>query len=209
MKKQEDIEEKEEILDEGKIKSQNKQIKITLVIGAGLILLILLGFFVISSIKHFKYKGMNFDIEKYQDLIIYRTFFPVSSITGEHIADYNIYLRNDPRKLKDIPITGEINLQYDIVINADEMEQANCEDNVIAIANMRDVLTSLVIKKHFFRNETLKCDLNGLYTYIEIKNSDRNSILQFGPSCYYLNVKDCDVLKTTEKFLIEVLAKNA
>jgi len=208
MEKEENIEE-EEVLSEDKIKNQNKQIKTILVIGAGVILLVLIGFFVISSIKHFKYKGMNFDVEKYEDLIIYRTFFPVDSITGEHIADYNIYLRNDPRELKNIPVTGEINLQYDVVINADEMEEAQCEDNVIAIANMRDVITSPMLKKHFFRNETLKCDVNGLYTYIEIKNSDRNSIVQFGPSCYFINVKDCDVLKTTEKFLIEVLANKS
>lgn len=189
------------------IENQNKQLRTIFFIAGGLIILFLMGFFIIQSMNTFKYKGMDFIKGNEGEITFYRTAFPLYSMTGNHVADYNIYLRNSPKDLKEVSVVGEINILEDVVINADDVEETKCEDRIIAIANMRDVFSSAVLNKHFFRNETLKCDVEGRYTYIEIQNSDRNSIVQFGPSCYALLVKDCEVLKTTEKFILEALAQ--
>jgi hypothetical protein len=196
-----------ELIKENQIKTQNKQLKNILLIGGIVVICFLFGFFIFYSMNNFKYKGMDFVKGQEGKITFYRTSFPLFSMTGNYVADYNIYLRNNPRDLKDVSVTGKVNLLPDVVINANAIEEIKCEDRIIAVANMRDIFSSAVLDKHFFRNETLKCDSEGRYTYIEIVNSDKNSIVQFGPSCYFLNVKDCDVLKTTEKFILEALAE--
>jgi hypothetical protein len=208
MEKSEETKE-QETLNKEEIEKQNNQIKIVMIIGGILILSVLIGFFIFNSMKSFQYKGMKFYEEKQGELVFYRTAFPLYSITGNHVADYNIYLRNDPRELKDIAVNGDIYLLDVVGIDSDkEMNEMACGDGRIAIANMRDIFTSKIIGKTFKYYENATCDSEGKYTYIKIMNSTENSIEQFGPSCYYINVKNCEILKTTEKFIVEVLASS-
>lgn len=196
----------EERINEEQVKMQNKQTRTIMIIGGCLILFFVLGFFITGTLNNFKYNGLDFTKEKIGDIMFYRTIFPLYTMTGEHVADYNIYMRNDPRSLKDIKIKGEINLKQDIVVNAIGID--DCEDKTIAIANMNNIFSSPVMNLHFFKNETLNyCDESGKFTYIQIQNSTEQGIEQFGLSCYYINIKDCEMLKPTEKFIAEILAR--
>jgi hypothetical protein len=42
---------------------------------------------------------------------------------------------------------------------------------------------------------------------VNVVNSTQTNIEQKGTSCYQINVNNCEVLKATEKFMIEVLVK--
>src|SRR3989339_776101 len=124
------------------LKTKPKFVKI--LIGLGIILAIVLGsYFFIGSVRHFEYKGVTFDVVQEGQLVLYKTSLPV--IYEGVIVPYNFYLRNDPRKLKNIPF--EANMTY---------------------------LPYLVI-----------------------------NMTQFGPSCYTINVDDCEILKVTEKLMVE------
>ena len=201
------IEKLEEDIKKELSNAQNRQLKNILIFSGVIILVFLLSYFIINSNNYFEYNGLKFNAEKYGEIIMYKTIFPLySSITGNHVADYNLYLRNDPRKLKDIPFNGEMNLKKDIIIyNKDELK---CDGyGILAVVNMNNFFKSQVFDINFFKNETLKCDSEGRYMFIQIQESNETNIEQFGPSCYYLNVNDCEILEVTEKFIMESLTK--
>jgi len=184
----------------------NKTLKWVLIGSISLILLVLAFFLVIDSIRHIKYDGTDFEVQKEGQIIIYKTAFPVySSITGKHIADYNFYLRNDPRKLEDIQVYGRINTLNPIVINM--TEDFNCDgDGVIAIANFAQSFNALGSK--VIKDPKAKCDPKGTYTFVQIRAANETSIVQYGDSCYYINVNNCEILRATEKFMLEKITSN-
>lgn len=199
-------EKKDNFANKEEVEKNNKQLKIILIIG-GLIIMSIFGLALfIDSVRNFGYNGLKFEIQKEGEVIIYTTAFPVySSITGKQVADYNIYLRNDPRKIKDIPIIGEINLQEIIVINISEEFDCN-KDEVIAVANMVQIFGALGNK--VMKDQNATCDDEGRYTFVQIKSGNETNIEQFGPSCYYLNVNNCEILQVTERFIIEKILAN-
>src|SRR3989338_4112013 len=80
-------------------KSYSEQAKIVVVIIATVFVLAIVAYVVVDSIRNFEYHGTNFNVVKEGDLIFYRTTFRLFKMTGEHISDYNVYLRTDPRQL--------------------------------------------------------------------------------------------------------------
>lgn len=199
----------EEEITKEEMKSQNKTLR-NVFIGLGIFLLVFLIIFSsINSIKYFEYKGKEFKIVKEGDLIFYNTIFPIyNKITGKHVADYNVYLRNDPRDLDKIQFDGEVFLKQDVVINM--TKDFTCEgDGTIAVANFVQVLEKFGAK--VIKDPSAGCDYNEKnYGFVQIREGEETSIEQFGPpgtSCYNFYVKDCEILEVTEKFLVEVFVK--
>ncbi len=190
---------------------QNKILR-NILIGIGVfILIILLGVSFIKSAGEFKYRGLDFKIVKEGKLIFYQTSFPV--YYNGQIVPYNIYIRNDPRKIHDIPFNGEIIIGENLTIFDDEMvrlvlnseDEFNCEgDGIISIANLMN-LKAIGVK--IVKDENASCDEQGRYIYVNIQKSENSEINEIGPVCYDLNVKDCDILKVTERFLVETLVQ--
>jgi len=197
-------EEKTEISSEEQIKKQNKQLK-QIFIGIGIVVLIfILIIFFIKSTTHFTYKGVvDFEIVKEGDLILYQTKIPI--IYQGQPAEYNFYLRNDPRKLeKNVPIKGTLLLLNNAVINA--TGDFNCEgDGIIAIANLVNLYN--VLGKNLIKDENASCDSLGRYTFLQIQSGNETSIEKTGPSCYNLNVNNCEILEVTERFIAAILAR--
>ncbi|MCK4647634.1 hypothetical protein KAT24_01750 [Candidatus Pacearchaeota archaeon] len=201
-----EVEETEKV-DEG-IKKENKQLKKIFFI-IGVFVLFFVGVFAfIDSVRHFTYMGIDFDVVKEGELILYRTSLPVDSkikVTGGAVvADYNFYLRNDPRKLKNLPLEGELTLMSNVVINFTGDFLCGGK-GMLAIGNLLvvlDVLDVTVIK-----NETAGCDPDGEYTFLQLQLGNETSIEQFGPSCYNLNINNCEVLEVTEKYIVGLLSE--
>ena len=197
-------EEETKISSEDQIKKQNKQLK-QIFIGIGIVVLIfILIMLFIRFTAHFKYKGIvDFKIVKEGDLILYQTSFPV--IYNGELAEYNIYLRNDPRKLeKTVPAKGTLLLLDNAVINA--TEEFDCEgDGIIAIANLVNLYNAL--GKNLIKDENASCDSLGRYTFLQIQSGNETSIEKTGPSCYNLNVNNCEILEVTERFMAGILVR--
>ncbi|MCK5043516.1 hypothetical protein KAR52_00760 [Candidatus Pacearchaeota archaeon] len=183
-------------------KSHNKLLK-NFLITMGIFTLIII--FVIVSIysaNNFEYKGMKFDVIREGNVIFYHTSFPI--VLDERPMNYNVFLRNDPRKLNKIPFEGDLNLLEMMVIN--NSESFVCDgDGGIAILNFQQILKILGIDT--MKDPDAGCDPQGRYMFIQIQSGDVTGIEQTGPACYNFNVNDCEILKVTEKFLIESLAK--
>ena len=188
------------------LERQNKTLK-NIFIGLGIfVFVIIIVSLSINSAKHFEYKGVEFNVIKEGEIIFYNAVFPIyNRITGKHIIDYNIYLRNNPKKLENIPFEGEVILRKDTVINS--TKDFNCDgDGMIAIGNLVQVLETFGTK--VVKDPEAGCDaLKGQYVFIQIREGNETSIEQFAPTCYNLYVNNCEILEVTEKFIVELLVK--
>ena len=186
----------------GQIKSENKILRNFLIWLGILIFVFILVFLIINSLNNFKYTGVSFSTIKEGEIIFYNSAFPLyNSSTGGHIADYNVYLRNDPRKLEGIPFEGEVKLSEILVMNSTGF---NCEgDGIIAVANFVQIFNALGIKAVKDSNAT--CDSQGRYMFVKLQPGNVTSIEQTGPACYNFNINNCEILKVTEKFIVETL----
>lgn len=199
--KVESVETIEEKPNKKQIKEENKILRNIFIAIGVLAVLFLLGYLTINNLRNFEYQGVNFETVKFCDvepcLILQQTSLPV--IYNGNQAEYNFYLRKDPRDLN-VSFDGEINLMPDMIINA--TSDFNCNgDGIISIANL--VKLYEIIGTKVIKNETLECDLLGNYMFLQIQEANETSIEQFGEACYNLNVNNCEILEVTEKFMIE------
>ena len=188
------------------IKAQNKTLK-NIFIGLGVIVFIIAVVILsINSAKHFEYNGVEFKVIQEGEIIFYNAVFPLyQGMTGKHIADYNIYLRNSPKKLEKVVFDGEVNLKPDTVINT--TVNFNCDgDGVIAIANLAQVLETF--GTNVIKNPEIGCDApRNEYVFIQIREGNETRIEQFAPTCYNFYVNDCEILEVTEKFIVDLLVE--
>lgn len=191
--------------DKEELKNQTRQLKILLIVIGGIVLFLVGGYLVMKSMQTYEYGGRSYDTVIEGNLILAHTSFPLySSMTGNHIADYNVFIRNDPRKLnREVEFEGEIVLTDLTVLNV--TGDFNCDgDGVISIANMNQMLD--IIGSKVVQDPNTTCEKGGRrYTYIEIKEGEENKVIQTDESCYDFIVKDCEILKVTEKFMVEIL----
>jgi hypothetical protein len=198
-----EVADKEEI-----IKKENKQLRNIFIVIGIVVGLFFLSVFIIDSIRNFEYQGVKYTTIKEGKLIFYQTSFPIySTITGNHVADYNAYFRNDPRNLRDISFDGALNRRSTMVLNfTGNPEEFNCDgDGGIAIANLAQVYKS--IGTEVIKDPKAGCDPKGNYMFVQIKAGNQTEIKQTGISCYDLYVNNCEILKVTERFMNEAMVQ--
>lgn len=195
--------EEEKLATKEQADSQNKTLKKVIILIACLASILIIAYFAIVGIRHFEYKGVEFEIVKEGKIILYRTSIPV--MYNGKPADYNFYLRNDPRKLDDIPFDGKIILVKDMVINMSGSD-FNCEGyGIIGVANFVKLNELLGVK--VMRDENATCDSQGRYMHVQIQPGEITKITQTGQVCYTIEVKDCEILKATEKMMVEIFVR--
>ncbi|MCK9596863.1 hypothetical protein M0R19_06760 [Candidatus Pacearchaeota archaeon] len=202
--------EKEKIASKEQVKKEYKIFKAIIIAMMLFILMFLAFLWIINSQNKFNVGGVIFNVDKtaLAGITVYRTSLPVygkSEITGRTVtAEYNFWLRNDPRTLKQIDFNGYLSLKKNMVINM--TDEFNCEgDGVIAVANLLklyEIIGTTVIK-----DENATCDNTGRYTLLNIEAGEETKVEKFGPACYTIYIKDCDILKGTERFMLETFIK--
>ncbi len=184
------------------IKQENKILRNFLLGIVVFIVLVLLLVFFVNSVKIFEYEGVEFDIEKAGEVVFYHTSFPMVD-DGIDIT-YNIYLRNDPRKLGSVDFDGKVNLLEMMVL--DNTEDFVCDGNGgIAMINFQQILGAFGTT--IIKDPNATCDTQGEYMFLKIQPGDETSVVQFGPACYEINVNNCEILEGTERFLVELLVE--
>lgn len=196
---------------------QNKYIKY-FIFGMIAILLIILVFAFKPKETKFEYLGMEFEKVMFDKIPLYRTIIPrTNTITGEVIANYEFFLRNDPRKLESIPITGRIRLTKEIIVALDKsITDANCVNATLAALNMGQFMNAAGIK--ILRGTTniteaeeenlryASCDTSDTNSVIITEVGNKTEIVQEDVNCYKIKVNNCQVVEATEKFLIGTIA---
>ena len=185
---------------------ENRQLKNFLFIIGGALIAIFLFVFVIHSIRNFELEGVEWKVVKEKNLVFYNTAVPlyskVGGMTGSYLVDYNFYLRNDPRKLsEEIPFEGKFFLLQNVVF--DTTDSFECDgDGIIAVANFVSLLERMGAS--VIKDENATCDTaKGKYTYIQLRDTGETAVRQFGLTCYNINIKNCEILKGTERFMLE------
>ena len=187
---------KKQIIDENKI-----LIKFILVIGI-IVLSFLALYFYVNSLGTFEYRGLDFEIIQEGEITFYHNSFLIKE--GMKNINYNVYLRNDPRELERIPFEGEIyTMERFVIDNTDDFVCGG--DGGISMINLQQVFDAF--GSEFIKDPNAECDFFGRFGFLKIQESDKTSIEQTGPACYNLNVNNCEILKVTEKFMIETLVK--
>jgi hypothetical protein len=201
-----EIFEEEKIPPKEQIKKENKIFITVIVIMTFFILLFLGGYIIINSLNHFEYEGVKFAVIKVGELILYDTFIPVTF--NNTLAEYHFYLRTDPRILKNVP-AEDVGMKFrgNMVLNM--TQDFKCEGyGIIAIANflkLQEIIGTKVI-----RDDNATCDdVYGKYEFVKIQPGNETKITEFGLSggCYNIDIKDCEILKGTEKFMLETFVE--
>ena len=195
------IEEEKSASNEQMKKERSIFMKLT-VIMTGLVLFFLAFYLMSYFTNHIEVQGVNFEIVKMGQLIFYKTSLP--TMYNGTKADYNFYLRTDPRKLVNIPFDGSISLSSNMVLNM--TDDFNCNgDGRIAVANVQNLYSFLGVK--MIRDENASCDPQGRYMFLRITGGNKTEISEYGISggCYNMEVNNCEILPATEKFMLDTL----
>ncbi|PIN80571.1 hypothetical protein COV16_00610 [Candidatus Woesearchaeota archaeon CG10_big_fil_rev_8_21_14_0_10_34_8] len=190
-------------------KLHNKYVSATIIIAAIVLLII----FLITSASylnnHFEYKGLKFEKTMFDKLPFYYTKIQVAR-PDETIVNYNLYLRNDPRA-NNIPVYADIKFQQKVAVTTDDFA-SNCTYSGVSGVMLGQFLNSMGIEIYtgttdFQRaKETgmryIECVENQNYTLISIKQGDETRITQTYTNCYNLEIANCELLNTTEKFIM-------
>jgi hypothetical protein len=189
------------------LKKQEKTLRNVLIV-LGIIFLALIAFLIASRIySNPKYEGAPFSVVREGGRLFYNFKFPMQNDKEEITAYYNLYLRNDPRKIGNIiPFEGDFLLKEKTFVNLNE--EFICEGRgSIAIANLVDLIELFGSKAFVIKDPDAVCSQEGEFSFINIYEGDRNKVVQIGPSCYELYVNNCEILEVTERFMLEGIVK--
>lgn len=222
---QQEKQEEDSLLPEINLKPLLNKIKINKsLISLIIIIVVILGLVVVGLIykensAKFTYNYIPFEKNYFGSILLYTARFNFVDGAGNILKNMEIDFRNDPRKLEDINVDiDSLKLVAETkTYVVDDNIQSGCEDAGLAFINLARFLSNIDLDvkgavsnqtKAIETNVTLaNCEIYPQNTVIMIKNGDENSVKQISQSCYEITFKDCDVLKTTEKFEVFVLGK--
>lgn len=190
----------EEKASKKQIKEQKRILRNFLIILGVIALLIIGMFFGSGFFKKFSYRGLEFDIQKYGEMKVYHTSFPVYSF-GEQISTHNVFLRNDPRKLeKNIKFDGELTLTPIMAVQG--INDFNCEGKGVASqAAFEQVVNAF--GTNVIYDPSAECDDLGRYNLLMFIKGNETKIESISSTCHIAYVKDCEIFEAKERFLIQ------
>jgi|WetSurMetagenome_2_1015567.scaffolds.fasta_scaffold100597_2 hypothetical protein len=192
--------EKEKPESKDQLKKEKKIFLIVILTMVGFAALFAATYFISDSFNHINIEGVKFTVDKttMPGRTLYRTSLPVT-YNGSR-ADYNFYLRGNPTNTNKIPFNGNLSLMKNMVIN--QASNFNCDgDGIIGIANVLKLYNILGVSVISDKNAT--CDSLERYVFLNIKEGNETKIEQTGRACYEMQVKGCEILPATERFMIK------
>jgi hypothetical protein len=192
---------------------ENRQLIWVFVIIVGVFAIFLGTYFYVQGLKTFEFSGVDWIKEEYRDFDLYHSRFPII-YGGEVVANYNLYLRNDPRE-NDVPAEVDIGFWSDVVISH-EKEAGQCSGAVRVTGDLSMFLGAFPIINNITGavNDPVVADNLDLEfadcssainrTVIMIQKSESPSIVAQG-DCYILNIGQCENVETIEKFMIKMV----
>lgn len=199
------------------IKKMDKQVKYIIIVMIVLLLIALGAYYFVQSSKKFYYGGLDFQKEMFGKIVVYHTVIPVSTSQGELVANYNLFLRNDPRDLENIKVDGKIMLMTNTLVSIEPEANTGCEDSGIAGGNFFNFLKIAGVNARIaYTNETYALKTNTTYAtcanhnnntgVIVIKMGENTEIVKKSDDCYEISFSNCGILNATERFLVAAFA---
>ena len=176
-------------------------------------------YYIFKSLNTFKYEGLTFTKERFGEIPLFHHYYNFNS-KGE-LFQYNLYLRNDPRK-NTVPITGkaideriEFGQDNFVYLSVAPENLTQCEYSRVGISNLASFLTDNQLNvKGAAPNESLAEENNVRYAtcsthpndiVIIIQAGNETKLIQEEDDCYIIQIANCEVLQAIEKFQIKAL----
>ncbi len=194
------------------VKKERKLFWNVIIVMAGFALMFFVVYMVINSMRHFDIEGINFEVVKEGQLTLYKTSIPVTyqaTGTGQVVnADYNFFLRNDPRTLESkVPIAGNITFRKNLVLDV-TTESLYCGgDWPIGLVNTQN-LYNLLGMNVLANNRSLKYEPFADYMFLNINLGNKTEIRQVSGNTYEMDVANCEVLPAFERLMLETFIRN-
>lgn len=180
-----------------------------------LVVIFIIVYLTFQSMKKFEYAGLEFNKIMYDKLPLY--YARATFVQKDNsIINYNLYLRNDPRK--STVIDDNVNIGFlvnkPIYISLDKGAEMDC-GSAGEIIDFLQFLTALGYKFEIVyndpvlassKNQTVMTCENNNATMVMYHAADETRITQF-TNCYALNYKDCETREVTERLMLKILAK--
>lgn len=185
------------------------QLKWVFAFAIVLILVVIATYFLVESLKRFQYAGLKFEKIMFDKLPLYYSKIPFVDESGNLKLYYNLYLKNDPRKLDYIEISGIIRADDNVRISLDRASENECDGREI-LRNLAELVTGTGNKLTIGFNDLelakeknmsyFTCDNADVTTFV-FKSSNSTRITQKG-NCYELEFDNCKVREVTERFIV-------
>jgi hypothetical protein len=191
-----------------------------------ILIIVVVPFINTNFINKFDYHGLTFQRTQLGQIEFYSTKFPVVAGTGQVTGEYAVNLRNDPREIEDIEVRvgfDDIDFRYyknkdggigyyPVYISLDPLMEV-CEDSSLALLTLSGFLkdsgleigSASMDKEYAAANDVLykRCEKES--TVILVTQGNENKITEIGETCYEIRFKDCDILKVSERFVLNIL----
>tara|TARA_Y100000310_G_scaffold282567_1_gene303900 strand:+ start:1570 stop:2391 length:822 start_codon:yes stop_codon:yes gene_type:complete len=183
-------------------------------------------YFYVQGLKTFDFVGVDWVREDYKGLTLYHGRFPII-YKDRVVANYNLYLRNDPRE-NNVSVVRGIRIRFwpeVIISNSPEAAKCTSAGRITGdlgmfisafpwITNMTGAVNNLTVAKE--QNLAFADCATGITDYnktiIMIKQFDEGGeipnpkiLKEENPNCYAIYVGDCENVLAIERFMIEVL----
>ena len=193
----------------------NFLIKVVVIAAVLIIAVILAGYFYVQSQKYFSYKGIDFKTTKIGEdeniILFYETLTLLESNDGEN-APFGFRIRTKPSELKKVEFENleDFNLMTLNAYSYDPEYEFTCGGyGAIGMQNLMRTFSKMGSQLILDPNAT--CDDQGRYNYFYLKYGEETAIKQTGERCYDIiiegNDESCDILKATEKLMVEMFVK--
>jgi len=195
-----------------------KQVRVIVLIIIGLIIIIAVVIILRQNSYSFKYEGISYKKVSQGNILLYRATVPTYDEYGNAQGQITIDFRNDPRTLGDV----KINISDGIYFSNEQKNYisyniTSCPDNSLAGANLGFFLNYFKIDYKAglddpdYKNANItnipyvNCKTKPFSTVIHISNGNETSISKVSANCYELKFSNCEILKVTERFELEML----
>lgn len=194
-----------------RLKKEEKQVIVVIIFMVLAFAAFLLFYFIFKNAGAFVYEGIRFQKTESKGLVLYHG--KIGMKIGGNTFNYNLYFRNDPRKLASIPANISSILRRTGYISF-EPKISDCYGSNIAAYNLASLLGALGMDvKGATTSHTVAIDesiperdcadaLNK--TIIVLQHSNETYIQQKG-ECYTINIANCNVIGASEAFMLAII----
>lgn len=215
-RKNEEKKQNKEIEHNKKPDSYGKQTKIAVILMIVLLASVFIANWVVQESKKFDYNGMKFYKEKEGSILFYKSLLGFVTASGQDIP-FILKLRNDPRELEKISVSGEIrNIKKEAILSLSQ-EIAECPDTIRTMTDFSITLKAFGIKasaattnKSYSKEHDIPlidCKDSKQKTVIVMKEGNETRINQ-EKDCYTIEIENCEVQQSFERFILDYISNS-
>ena len=194
---------------------ENKQVFYVVLVMALVIISFFVGYVIFQQSKIVYYEGFRFEKIMYEKLPLYYIKIPIVQLTGQ-LVNYNLYLRNDPRKLGIAEGTDVDFLKKEVFISLNS-DFEKCEDTTLAMTNLGMLFGAMGLEAKGSLDNKEEADAASR-PYITCENTKNNTVVSYrvagsgetrieqDENCYIISVANCEIQKATEAFIVKTLS---